>query len=579
MSGVRRTLNTLHSEVIGQPWFLAAISVAGLWGIWRGLVQRQATAAITGLLATVGLMLCALVVLARPNDTVGHASRLANDASLGLLAAATAQPLDRPSRSLSEAAQGVFDSLIRDPWCALQFGSVVYCDEPTPSIKQSGTVADAWLAHPPGSDERDLEFQLLKGDAFYAKDHEDPARVRLQEASGTFTRFAILGLVAVGLLGACALLAYLGIRLLLASVLALMLLLFAPAMLLAPAFGESGRATFIAWGKRLVGTLAAKLAYALFLAVVLTGAAMLRRLDVGWFGTWLLQIAFWWGVLFKRHELIGFVSVKSQPERSVGMASSLAHAYYAMQFGRSARSAAAGLAHKPARAASALAAGGRKVRGAHGAKAAATAAEEFDGISRTALEAQYEQAATLVAGRRQAQRELRVIDRRLTGYDEQHAAARAAGRSVPLPNGDQASLLRKRRELLDTLAAPEGRAAEQTLAHTERNRAQTGEAVTNADLSAYRRRRAQDLASNLPTDDDRHVRAAGVDPAVLRAATPEKRDELLAKVDRHLARERSLLERLPAEPDQQRELRIDPDRARASRRRDRSDRARPKARP
>jgi hypothetical protein len=31
-------------------------------------------------------------------------------------------------------------------------------------------------------------------------------------------------------------------------------------------------------------------------------------MSIGWFGTWLLQIAFWWGVLLERHELIGVAS-------------------------------------------------------------------------------------------------------------------------------------------------------------------------------------------------------------------------------------------------------------------------------
>ena len=105
----------------------------------------------------------------------------------------------------------------------------------------------------------------------------------------------------------------LGVRLLLAAVMALLLLLFAPAVLLAPAFGESGRATFVAWAQRLLGALVAKLIYALLLAVVLAAAATIRSLDVGWFGTWLLQIAFWWGVLLKRHELIGWVSAGTDP--------------------------------------------------------------------------------------------------------------------------------------------------------------------------------------------------------------------------------------------------------------------------
>ena len=38
MGDVRQTLLTLHHRVIGEPWFLAAIAVTALWGIWRGLV-------------------------------------------------------------------------------------------------------------------------------------------------------------------------------------------------------------------------------------------------------------------------------------------------------------------------------------------------------------------------------------------------------------------------------------------------------------------------------------------------------------------------------------------------------------
>lgn len=578
MSGVRHTLNTLHTNVIGQPWFLAAISVAGLWGIWRGLVQRQATSAITGLLATVGLMICALVILARPNDTVGYASRLANDASLGILAAATAQPLDEPIQSLAEASQGVFDSLVRDPWCALEFGSVTYCDEPAPGPSAGKAVADVWLSAEPGSKERKLLFTMLEGEGLFAKGGvADPSRVRLQKAGGTFSRLAILALVAVGLLGASALLAYLGIRLLLASVLALLLLLFTPAMLLAPAFGESGRATFVAWGKRLVNALATKLIYALFLAIVLAGAAILRRLDIGWFGTWLLQIAFWWGVLLKRHELIGYVSVKPQGgDTRGGMVSSLAHGYYAMQMGRSVRAAAQRFTRPPARAAHAVATRGRQLRDDHVARGAQSAGEEFDAMGRAALEGVQQRATSVVSAKRQAERQLRVIDRRLTGFDEHHAAARAAGRPTPLPNGDQAALLRQRRVLLEQVAAPEARQAEQQLAHAERNRAQTGEPITSRDLAAYRQRRARELAADLPLDDHRHVRAAGLDPAELASANPARREELLAAVGRHVDRERDLLDRLPAAESHQRELRVDPTaaRARAAQRRERFTRPR-----
>jgi hypothetical protein len=591
MSAIQRTLSTLHDRVIGQPWFLAALSVTALWGIWRGLVQRQAIQTITGLLATVGLMVCGLVILAQPAQTVGHASHLANDAALGFLSAATSQPLDAPARSLADATQNIFASTIRDPWCALEFGSVTYCDA---HARGSATLtnADVWLGYPAGSGERTALYHLLKGenpnpgrgligtlthpilgavglggssptklpDNVKALVAPDKPRVHLQEAGGTFSRFAILGLIAIGMLGAAALLAYLGIRLLLASIMALLLLLFAPAVLLAPAFGEAGRATFVAWAKRLAGALAAKLIYALFLAVVLAAATTLRRLNIGWFATWLLQIALWWGVLIKRHELIGFASARhdnSHPHR--GLASSMAQGYYALQMGRSVKSATERIWRAPSRANHAIADHRAAARAQRAELTASSAIEEFDGHGHRYLEAEQQRAQALLGGRGQAQRELRVVDRRLIGFDEQHAGAKAAGRPAPVPTGDQAALLAHRRRLLEQLHAPELRQAQQTVAHAERNRAQTGEPITAGDLAAYRQRRATDLAANLPLEHERHVRAAGLDPAELATAGPEQRTAMLSQVARHLDRERELLATIPANPANGRpELRIDP---------------------
>jgi hypothetical protein len=579
MTEVRRTLATLHDHVIGQPWFLAALAVTALWGIWRGLVQRQATRTITGLAATVGLMVCGLVILARPDDTVGYASRLANDASLGVLSAATSQQLDRPVRSLADATIGIFDATVRDPWCALEFGSVTYCAR---HAKGSRTLtnADVWLAYPAQSGERKALYRLLKGQNPDGNSRgligtlthpaldlvglggdkpthlpagvkrlvgKDPRRAAMQEAGATFPRFALLALIALGMTGAAALLAYLGIRLLLASVLALLLLLFAPAVLLAPAFGESGRATFVAWSKRLVGAIATKLVYALFLAVVLAGGAAVRHLSIGWFGTWLLEIAFWWGVLLKRHELIGFVSVPGNDAHRSGLHSALAQGYYAMQLGRGVRTTARRLSSTPRRGL-AVAMTRREDAREHRATAAGQlAADAMDADGRRALTAQQERAREALEERRQAERELRVIDRKLAGFDEAHATTRATAMPPPLPTAEQAVLVRRRRQLLDRLSSRELRAAGHVLAHADRNRAQTGGAITARDLAAYRRQRAADLAGDLPLDHERHLQAAGIEPETLRRADDRQRAELLRRVAQHLDRERDLLAALPVD--------------------------------
>src|SRR5437867_2528244 len=54
MPDLRRTLVTLHERVVGEPWLLTALSATALWGIWRGLVQRQTVRTISALAASVG---------------------------------------------------------------------------------------------------------------------------------------------------------------------------------------------------------------------------------------------------------------------------------------------------------------------------------------------------------------------------------------------------------------------------------------------------------------------------------------------------------------------------------------------
>src|SRR4051794_775167 len=108
-------------------------------------------------------------------------------------------------------------------------------------------------------------------------------------------------------------------------------------MLIAPALGDAGRATFIAWLKRLLGAEVAKFVFAIFLTVVLTASRVFGGLELGWFGTWLLQAAFWWGIFIKRHEILEFVSGGLPGQHGNGIGHVLSHGYYAWMLGRGAR--------------------------------------------------------------------------------------------------------------------------------------------------------------------------------------------------------------------------------------------------
>ncbi len=66
-------------------------------------------------------------------------------------------------------------------------------------------------------------------------------------------------LIAAGLLGMLLLLGFIALRLLTAAIFSLLYLLLAPAMVLAPAFGEGGRALFRRWVAQLLGAVVSKL--------------------------------------------------------------------------------------------------------------------------------------------------------------------------------------------------------------------------------------------------------------------------------------------------------------------------------
>ena len=573
MSEARRALATLHEQVLGEPWFLAALSVAALWGIWRGLVQGQATRTISGLAATVGLMVCGLVVLAKPDATVGHASRLANDAALGTLSAATTRQVATGRRSpLSDAMIGVFDTLVRQPWCALEFGSVRYCDEHPPG-RRDLTNADVWLRYPTGSDERKSLYDLLTGkdpddhSTLHDLTHpvlntvgivgddrkplpasvkalvtKDKPRAAMQEAGATVPRFALLAVIGVGMLGAIALLGYLGLRLLLASVMALLLLLFAPAVLLAPAFGETGRATFVAWAKRLAGALVAKLIYALFLAVVLVAAAALARVTGRLVRHLAAAVAFWWGVLLKRNELVGLVPASSVfGDARAGRTRAVARV---LRDG-------ARQQHAPH-----CAPCDRRARGAGHARSA-----RGGRIVTTRAPAPSSRSPTASSTRRHARRS-RVTTRPPSREPASTASytARAARGRPPLDRVRRSSMRsrgrrtcpRRQRRAISARCSPgvpscrpnsprpATRTDELRAQHGQRNAARTGDPIDPRDISAYRQRRAQELRAELPPDHERHLRAAGIDPERYATAAEDERERFRRQAEEHLVRERDL---------------------------------------
>jgi energy-converting hydrogenase Eha subunit C len=366
MGAVKQGLGVLNGRVFGVPWLEAAISVAGLWGIYHGLVRRKTIETLGGLAVTVVMMVGALVLIAQPDATVGRASAFANQASLTALSGASQANVATPAQGFASAESGLFTALVLRPWCALEFGDVNYCTAPRKVDGGTTTVADMWLAFDPmgpgrqglynlattgsieqyggvfGTAAKDLglvstpavttvaqacssdpggdqckALKAAQGLSCYGKSTTadcafssgQSGEVAMQAGGNPLTRMVMLALIVAGLAGAVCVLLYMAIHLVFAAIRTLILLLGAPVMMLVAAFGESGRATFAAWGKRLLGALVTKLVFAVLLALVVLMASALNSLPLQWLPVWLLNIVFWWGLFLQRRAFVDFLTM------------------------------------------------------------------------------------------------------------------------------------------------------------------------------------------------------------------------------------------------------------------------------
>ena len=109
------------------------------------------------------------------------------------------------------------------------------------------------------------------------------AQAEFRTASGTWPRVGGLLLILAGALGLLLLLGFIAVRLLTAALFSLLFLLLTPGVVLAPAFGETGRAVFRRWATQLLSAVVSKLLFSFLLGAVLAVGAILEGLTaLGW---------------------------------------------------------------------------------------------------------------------------------------------------------------------------------------------------------------------------------------------------------------------------------------------------------
>ena len=380
MAQVSAALSRLYDRVT-DPWLSTAVVCAGIWFSYKGLLRREAPAALAGTLAAVAMLIVGLWVIHAPRASVGRLAGLADRAALTVVSAPQSGSAARPTGSYAEAMSRTWSRLVEVPFAGLDFSDVRWALGPPPAeavekadekfceddgalavlalfahygsaqakeacstlarrrYGQPKRVIDLYLRSSPGSPARQALWDYFNGDERYKP------KVAAQGGDGVLTRLSMLALFALGLLGAMLLLGWLAIRLFTQAAVAFALLLAAPLALFFPLLGDSGRRAFKTWGLTLLGACLAKLIYAAFLSVVLLGIGILDSSGPSPATGFLLSAAFAWAVFLKRAEIVGWLSI-GEADRGAhhGLAPTLAALTIARRLSRTATGAGAGAA-------------------------------------------------------------------------------------------------------------------------------------------------------------------------------------------------------------------------------------------
>ena len=358
LAPVSAAVASIYRSVFGQPWLVVAIVAAGLWAMWKALVQRRYTETAGALALSTVYVIIALLFVTQPQRTIGTASRWTNELSAAFLSLTTQGTLNNEQQAKQADADQLFHLLVYQPWVVLQFGGLQHCvanasASPPESVPaqplspnqtqnqtlseqlQAGTEIQApaktcvnnankyaphFLAYAPDSTGRNNEYHALADGKTSELPSSDPANTTGYQLGpidqpaadamgkdGQYQRLLLALVVFVGELGAFLLLGALSVGVILAQIIVLLLLAFAPVALVIAVFPGRGHDYFRGWLARLATFLLRKAIYSLVLAVLLAVAAALTdaTASLGWLLSFGLEATFFWTVFLYRHQLTG----------------------------------------------------------------------------------------------------------------------------------------------------------------------------------------------------------------------------------------------------------------------------------
>jgi hypothetical protein len=388
LAPISTAIHNMYASTFGAPWLVAMVVIVGCWAMWKALVQRRYTETAGALAVSLLYLVLAIGIVTQPERTIGPASKLSNQVSTALLSLTSQGSVDNESQAKSAASNQLFELLILNPWTVLEFGGLEQCtgtsggkthsvavrplssnpaqDTQLAAELENGTEVQAegkrcindrnkyashFLAYPFQSHDRNSEHEALENGDDEDLPESDPAKhngsyplgkadepaAEAMGKGGQYQRLLLAILILLGELGTFALLGALALGVILAQILLLTMLAFAPVALLVGIFPGRGHEFFRTWLTKLAGYLARKVIYSLILAVLLAVCQALEDAtsNLGWLLAFTLQAAFLWTVFLQRNRLTAdFLAATAGPKAGQEGTSRLQTLYYTTRLAR-----------------------------------------------------------------------------------------------------------------------------------------------------------------------------------------------------------------------------------------------------
>jgi len=357
LTPISQAIHNMYTSTFGTPWLIAMVALVGCWAMWKALVQRQYTQTASALAVSFIYFLLAIGIVTQPEKTIAPASKLSNELSTAILSLTNEGSVGNEEKAKTAASDQLFELLVLNPWTVLEFGGVEHCatvksgkphseavrplssnpeeetrlatqlEDGTEVKGQGGKVcinnrnkyATHFLQYPFQSPNRNSEHEALehgdeedlpdadssKNSGAYPLGPADEPAAEAMGKGGQYQRLLLAFVILLGEIGAYLLLGALAVGVILAQILLLALLAFAPVALLVGIFPGRGHEFFRKWLGKLAGYLARKVIYSLILAVVLAVCSALDNAtsNLGWLLAFSLQAAFLWTIFLQRKKL------------------------------------------------------------------------------------------------------------------------------------------------------------------------------------------------------------------------------------------------------------------------------------